>query len=176
MFIFVYSKEETKEIFIKIDFVAAWISEKYPQIIRLSEKYLLRRRIILGGQIYRYWQISVRLQPSLAQLANHIKPSFKSYPNTIKPSFKYYLKGCYVYYCIAQFHNLIIIIRHSINWQLQIAISLHPLVGSSPNFKLILIWPNHNLWIFRMKTTSNGGQPLKIKTTQYKSTTSNFII
>ena len=57
MFIFVYSKEETKEIFIKIDFVAAWISEKYPQIIRLSEKYLLRRRIILGGQIYRYRQI-----------------------------------------------------------------------------------------------------------------------
>ena len=44
-------------------------------------------------------------------------------------------------------------------------ISQQLLVGSSPNFKLRLIWPKQTLQIYQMKTTSNGRLPqiLKVK-------------
>ena len=65
--------------------------------------------------------------------------------------------------------NFIIIInynhRHSINCQLEIAIYLQALVGSSQTFKLKLLWPNQTLHMIQMKTTSTGRQPqiLKLK-------------
>ena len=38
-------------------------------------------------------------------------------------------------------------------------ISQQLLVGSSPNFKLRLIWPKRTMQMFQMKTTSNGRWP-----------------
>ena len=42
-------------------------------------------------------------------------------------------------------------------------ISHQPLIGPYSNLKLMLIWPNHILQIFKMKKTSNGRRPQNIK-------------
>ena len=93
--------------------------------------------------------ISVRLQPSL-----QTRPILSSVQ----------LEAAMSTTALPNFIIIIIIIirrrrRLSINCQLQSAISQQLLVGSSPNFKLRLIWPKRTLQMFQMKTTSNGRWP-----------------